>query len=85
MLLQRQPEQMINNIQLIDSAKTTKSRNTQLGPSSKTQTDTMLKKSSAKKQTSKQTLLHKEMQSRPQTGKQTLQLQKQNHYSMIKK
>jgi len=66
----------VNNIQLIDSAKTSKSRNTAIGPGSKTQTDTFLKKSSAKKQSSKQTLLQKEMHSRPQTGKQTVQFQK---------
>jgi hypothetical protein len=57
----------INNIQLIDSAKTTKSRNPNLNPTSKTQTESMIKKSSAKKVSQKSTILFKD--SRPQTSK----------------
>jgi hypothetical protein len=50
----------INNIQLIDSAKTAKSRNAFMNPSSKTQTESMLKKSSAKKTSIKATVLNKD-------------------------
>lgn len=55
----------VNNIVLVDSAKTVKSRNNNLQPTSKTQTESVLKKSSAKK-SSKMTLVPKE---RPQTSK----------------
>lgn len=56
----------VNNIVLVDSAKTVKSRNANnLIPASKTQTESIIKKSSAKKST-KTTLIPKE---RPVTSK----------------